>query len=189
MYSLRRLLVVSLVLGVVFGLGSLQAGVHTAAAQAVTATVTCSGGGGTCTVTLNASIAAGGSVTVTLSNGSSITINCPSGCAAPSQYTVTMGAGSAVVPGNQCVNGSVPGPYGCTAAYIPYIGAYTPPVYIPVPTYLPTFNGYSGFNGGGGHPHGCFMNQGGSGDHHHHGMDNGTQMSWSGGGSWGGDRC
>jgi hypothetical protein len=104
-------------------------------------------------------LAAGSSFTVTLSNGTVTTISCPQVCVAGSQFTISMASTSYVpqatvttqtlAPGGLCVNGSVPGPAGCTSTslgYYPY-GGYSGSYY---PGYLGGYSGgyYPGYLGG-----------------------------------------
>jgi len=190
MRYLRRLLVVSLSLGVLIGLTSLQIGIHTTSAQAITATVACAPGGTTCTVTINASVAPGSSITVTLPTGGTAVINCPAGCAAGSQYTVTVAggytapqSGLVIGTGGLCVNGSYPGPFGCTSGFVPYTPIYTPQYVAPYfPSYFPSYigGGCLWFYSGCGINRGCLTTQG---SHHDH--DNDNDHTWAGsGGTW-----
>lgn len=132
MHILRRLSGLSLLLAVAVAAIGLQAGTRTAAAQTVSATLSCNSA--TCTISLNSYIAPGGSFTVTLPNGGQAITSCPSGCTPGSQFVVNLN-GTAVItapvatvatqayaqpvayapPGGLCVNGSYPGPFGCTS--------------------------------------------------------------------------
>ncbi|HTE87299.1 MAG TPA: hypothetical protein VK821_21530 [Dehalococcoidia bacterium] len=155
MKTLSRLLIIPILLGGLLGLDSLNLG--SASAQANLATVTCAPAANSCTVTLNFSVAAGSSFTAALSNGTMTTISCPQACVAGSQYTVSMESTSysvpqttvatqTVAPGGLCVNGSVPGPTGCTSTslgYYPYTSGGLYSSYLPLSNYPGYFGGYS----------------------------------------------
>jgi hypothetical protein len=155
MKGFRRVFGISLLLGLAIVAGGLRAGAQPVSAQATTtATVNCNGS--TCTVTLSGFVAPGSSFAVTLPSGAQAVISCPSGCAAGNQYIVNANGSqtqAAVVtvpqtttvitqtiptapPGGLCVNGSVPGPNGCTSPFVAV------PVAVPyaVPTVSPGWN-------------------------------------------------
>lgn len=191
MQTLKRLVGISLLLGIVVGAASMQLGTRSASAQAASATLTCNGT--TCTITLVTNIQPGGSFTVTLPNGAQATTTCPNGCTAGSQFVVNMNGAvttqaavvtpstavvatsSVAIPtGGLCVNGSYPGPFGCTS---PTVGAFPPYYQQPyIQPYYPSFYGFSGgclwfFAGCGSNNNLCVT-------HHHH--------VWSGSGTWSG---
>jgi hypothetical protein len=155
MKGISRVIGLSFLLGLAIVAGGLQSGALSVSAQTTTtAAVSCNAA--TCTVTLSGFVAPGSSFAVTLPSGAQAVINCPSGCAAGNQYTVSANGSqtqAAVVtvpqtttvitqttatapPGGLCVNGSVPGPNGCTSPFVAV------PVAVPyaVPSYTSTWN-------------------------------------------------
>jgi hypothetical protein len=97
----KRSLLFALVAGTALGLAGFQLRAQPAAAQSyypagMTGMNCPTGPGPSCSVTLGSTVSAGSSVSVMLPGGTTVTISCPTGCPAGSQFTImTSSAGYA----------------------------------------------------------------------------------------------
>lgn len=160
MHRLRRLVTAPLLLGLVLGVVGFHAGAPTAAAQSNAVSISCSNWPGVCTILVNYPIGVGNSASVTLPDGSLLTLGCPNGCAAGAQYSITVpfstystaqwisptGAACSMYPypyAYPYVNGyTYPAPFGCAPALVsvtPYVftPTYVTPAYMTHTTYAP----------------------------------------------------
>lgn len=149
MTRLHRIFIVPALLGIVLGFTALHFGAGSASAQVDAASVTCpSGWPGPCTITLNVPLGPDSSITATMPDGSSMTVNCPDGCAAGAAFTFDASSTQTYVTPQQvyargdCDDGYIPAQFGCSAAFVSVNPVYTSttsfvPSYVSVAAYAP----------------------------------------------------